>query len=61
MTQALAMEPDAGRTKRFVLAFAAAILVLILDQVSKVWILDLFAAPGGRAGSSISSWCGTAA
>jgi signal peptidase II len=49
MTQALAMEPDAGRTKRFVLAFAAAILVLILDQVSKIWILDLFAAPGGRA------------
>jgi signal peptidase II len=49
MTEAIAMQSDSGRTKRFFLAFAAAIVILILDQVSKLWILDVFAAPGGHA------------
>jgi signal peptidase II len=49
MTQALAMQAGTGRTKRFAVAFAAALLIVILDQVSKIWILETFAGPGARA------------
>jgi signal peptidase II len=49
MAQSLAAEASAGRTRRFSVAFLAALLILVLDQASKVWILGLFAAPGGRS------------
>jgi signal peptidase II len=49
MAQTVAMQTDTGRTKRLALAFAAALVILILDQASKIWILGLFAPPGRHA------------
>jgi signal peptidase II len=49
MAQTLAAGTGNGRAKRFLLAFAAAVVILVLDQVSKFWILGLFAGPGARS------------
>jgi signal peptidase II len=49
VAQALGVEMGIGRGRRLFVAFAASLLVLILDQASKIWILGVFAAPGERA------------
>jgi signal peptidase II len=49
MAQSLAIDAGSGRAKRFSLAFAAALVIVVLDQLSKIWILDHFTAPGDRA------------
>src|SRR5476651_12534 len=49
MAQSLAIDAGNGRARRFLLAFAAALVILIFDQLSKIWILGVFAAPGERA------------
>jgi signal peptidase II len=49
MVQTLATGAEGGRAKRFLLALAAAVVIVILDQISKIWILELFAGPGARS------------
>lgn len=49
MAQTIGVVESTGRGRRFFVALAAVVLVLILDQASKIWILNFFAVPGDRS------------